>query len=168
MAVDAHPSFEVASIRLSDPALHRQGIQADGHRMFLHGQTVTSMMMYAYGVHPSQIVEGPTWRAEDRYDIDGVIDVPGLPDTRQMQEIVQKVLASRFGLQVRREKRELKYYAVVPGKGGVKLAKCADPNAQPENSGRNVPGGMEMKFNNFTPSHFALAMQYFVDRPHCG
>ena len=165
MAKGAHPSFEVASVRLSDPASHRQGINADGHRMTLHGQTVTSMMMFAYGRHPSMIVEGPPWRSEDRYDIDGVIDLLGQPDTSQMQEIVQKMLASRFGLKLHREKRELRYYAVVVAKGGARLIKSPDQEAQPENYGKQVPGGMEMKFDHFTVAHFALAMQYFVDRP---
>ncbi len=165
MSPQAHPAFEVESIRLSDPSQHRQGIHADSHRMVLHGQTVTSMMIFACGVHPSQILEGPEWRSQDRYDIEGVIDLPGQPNTQQMQEIVLKLLASRFGMTLHHDKRELRYYAVVPGKGGLKLAPSAAPQAQPENYGNEVPGGIEMKFNNFTVAHFALAMQYFMDRP---
>ena len=122
-------------------------------------------MMFAFGLHPSQIVDGPGWRSEEKYDIEGTIDLPGQPDTEQMQEIVQKVLVSRFGLKTHRDRRELRYYAVLVARGGAKLPQAADPQAQPENGGEAVPGGMEMKFNNFTVPHFAMAMQYFIDRP---
>ncbi len=98
MAKGAHPSFEVATIKLSDPGSHRQGIGYEGHRVTATGQTLKSLVMFAYGVHGRQIVDAPAWAATEKYDIAGVSDAPGEPDLKQMQEIYQKLLAERFGL----------------------------------------------------------------------
>jgi uncharacterized protein (TIGR03435 family) len=165
MAKGAHPSFEVAAIRLSDPDSHKQGIDADGHRMMLQGETVTSMVMFAYGVHKKQIADGPGWMSNDKYDVDGVADVDGEPDLKQMQEMLQKLLAERFGLKFHRDNREMTYFAITVAKGGAKMAKAEDAEATPDQSGNGSPKQMNMKFTSNSMSDFALGMQYFLDKP---
>ena len=44
MPANTHPSFEVATIKLSDPESGKQGIDSKGHRVILLGQTLTNMI----------------------------------------------------------------------------------------------------------------------------
>ena len=165
MAKEAHPSFEVASIKLSDPESHRQGFSTEGHRVTLHGETVTAMMMFAYGIHHKQIVGSPEWAGNDRYDVSGVADAEGEPDTKQLQEMVQKLLVDRFGLKFHHEQRELSYYAIAVAKGGPKIAKSADQDGNSDQTGNGSSKQMEMKFTNNSMPEFALGMTFFEDRP---
>jgi uncharacterized protein (TIGR03435 family) len=165
MAKDAHPTFEVVTIKLSDPDSHRQGIGYHGHKVDATGQTLKSLMMFAYGVHGKQIVDEPAWAASDKYDIAGVADVPGEPNLKQMQEMYQKLFAERFGLQLRHEKRDMSYFAITVAKGGVKIAKAKDgDDASPDQTGKGH-GYMEMRYTANLLSDFALGMNYFTDRP---
>jgi uncharacterized protein (TIGR03435 family) len=165
MAKEAHPSFEVAAIKLSDPASHRQGFSTEGHRVTLHGETVISMMMFAYGIHHKQIEGSPEWAGNDRYDVTGVADAEGEPDTKQLQEMVQKLLAERFGLKFHHDRKELAYYAITLAKGGPKLAKSADQDGGSDQTGNGNGKQMEMKFTNNTMPEFALGLTFFEDRP---
>ena len=133
--------------------------------MKLRGQTVTSMMMFAYGIHHKQIAGSPDWAGSDKYDVEGVVDAEGEPDLKQMQEMIRKLLVDRFGLTFHHEQKELSYYAVAVAKGGPKMAKGANQDATPDQTGNGGSKGMEMKFTNNSMSDFALGMQYFSDRP---
>jgi uncharacterized protein (TIGR03435 family) len=72
----------------------------------------------AYNIEPMQIV-GPAWINTETYDI--VAKLP--PDTTvaQMQVMLRGLLAERFKLAVRREKKELTGYGLVLGKQGSKM-----------------------------------------------
>ena len=165
MARSAHPSFEVVTIKRSDPDSHRQGIGYHGHQVDATGQTLKSLMMFAYGVHGQQIVDEPSWASSDKYDIAGLADVPGEPSLEQMQEMYQKLFTDRFGLQLHREQREMAYYALKVARGGPKIVKAKDgDDASPDQSGEGH-GYMEMRFTANLMSDFALGMNYFTDRP---
>lgn len=165
MAKDAHPSFEVATIKLSDPDSRRQGIGFEGSKVHANGQTVKSLMMFAYGVHGKQIVDEPGWASTDKYDILGQADVPGEPNLKQLQEMFQRLFTERFGLALRREKREMGYYAILVARAGAKIEKTTHPENDLDISGNGQAGQMEMKYVANQISDFALGMQYFVDRP---
>ncbi len=166
MAHDAHPAFEVATVKLSDPSSHRQGIGSEGRRMTLQGQTLTSMMMFAYSVHRQQIVGAPAWAGQDRYDVDGVADQDGEPNLPQMQEMLRKLLAERFGVSLHHDRREMTYYAITVAKGGSKLTPSKlSAEDDPDQNGNGDAKQMTMTFSNNTMDHFALGMQYFLDKP---
>ena len=165
MAKAAHPTFDVATIKLSDPDSRRQGIGYHGSNLTATGQTLKSLMMFAYGVHGKQIVDEPGWASTDRYDIAGVADAPGEPNLKQMQEMYQKLFAARFGLQLRHEPREMTYYSLTVARGGAKIAKAKDgDDASPDQTGEGH-GYMEMRYTANLMSDFALGMNYFTDKP---
>src|ERR1700729_1093598 len=85
MAKDSHPGFEVATIKLSDPADQKHRFEVHGHRIFLENQTVETMIAMSYGVHAKQIVNAPSWTESQRFDIEGVPDVEGQPSVVQFQ-----------------------------------------------------------------------------------
>lgn len=165
MAKDAHPSLEVATIKPTAAVDdHHQGMDVTGRRVSITNENLTSLIMFAYGVHPKQIVGGPEWMS-DRYDIEGVTDTDGDPSTKQFQEILQRLLVERFGLKLHHEKRELSVYTVTVAKGGPKLEKAKDPEAQADQTGNGSSKGQTMKFTSNTMSDFALGMMFFLDRP---
>src|SRR5580700_6927749 len=83
MAADAHPAFEVATIKPSDPNDPSDGWHANGRQIFYENQTVSKMILFAYGVRANQVVGAPAWVETDRFDIHGVPDIDGQPNTKQ-------------------------------------------------------------------------------------
>jgi uncharacterized protein (TIGR03435 family) len=166
MAADAHPSFEVATVKLHDPNSGHQGFDAKGERVTARDQSVASMMMFAYGIHPSQIVGAPDWVKNAQYDIEGTTDTPGEPNLHQQQEMLQKLLADRFQLKFHHEQRELPVYTIQIAKGGPKLTPAAHPDAQPDQDGSGHGTEADLGFISFSMPDLAMGLQFFVhDRP---
>lgn len=164
MAKDASPGFLVATIRPSDPNETREGFPYDGHYVSCIHETLAAILSIAYSVHMKQIVGAPEWMTKDRYDINGVPDVPGAPDLRQQQEMYQKLLADRFHLVFHRETREMPIYAITVAKGGPML-KPAGLN-ETFNAGNSNSGGQRtMKFRGMSMHAFALNLNFYEDRP---
>jgi uncharacterized protein (TIGR03435 family) len=165
MAADAHPSFEVATVKPADPNETGNFI-VGGHRLIINNQTVTDLISFAYAVHRKQIVDGPAWLGTERFDIDGQADLPGVANLHQVQEMLQKLLHDRFDLKLHRDKRDLSIYAIKIAKGGPKLAPTASNSyGLPTQSGHGHGSLQQRKFTNNTMSDFALGMQVYMDRP---
>lgn len=118
MAKDAHPAFEVASIKphMGDP--YHSGFGVDGDRFIIQNESVFRLIDLAFRLHRNQIVGAPKWVREDAYDIYGKPDVEGEPNLLQQEEMIQKLLADRFKLRFHQEQRELPVYAIRVDKGG--------------------------------------------------
>jgi uncharacterized protein (TIGR03435 family) len=95
MAADADPTFEVATIKPSPPDEQR-AVMVVGRRLVTRANSLVDLMMFAYGVHPAQIVDGPEWTTAEKFDVVIEPDLPGRPSTAQMRSIMQKLLADRF------------------------------------------------------------------------
>jgi uncharacterized protein (TIGR03435 family) len=166
MAKAAHPSFEVATIKPSSPDDQSSGFHTMGHRLFYENETMNALISFAYSVHSKQIGDAPDWFGKDRYDVKGMPDVEGQPGLQQQREMLQKLLAERFGLKFHREKRDLSIFAVTIAKGGPKLAATkSDPDSLPDQTGNGNAGEQAWKFTNNSLNDFASLMQYFLDRP---
>ena len=165
MPADAHPVLEVATIKLHDPASHHQGFNFEGSRYVVRNQSVASLIMFAYAIHPKQIVDGPDWVRTDRYDIEGKPDVAGEPNLKQQQEMLKKLLAERFGLKVRPDKRDLSVYAITVAKGGPKLTATASADAEADQEGEGHGTEMTQIYTSATMKDFAMGMNFFMDRP---
>ena len=125
MARDADPEFEVAVIKPADPNSHSQGSRLNGRRISIESNTMTSLICFAYSIQKSQIVSAPQWFDDQTWNIDGVPDTVGAPNWHQYRRMLQKLLSTRFGLVLHRDKRELPVYAITVAKGGPKLEKSA-------------------------------------------
>ena len=132
MARDADPSFEVATIRPADPNERNQRFNLDGHRISIKDQTMNGLICFAYSMQKTQIVNAPSWFDEQPWNIDGIPDTEGKPNWKQYRHMLQKLLTTRFGLQMHHDKRELSVYALSIAKSGPKLDKSkSDPDALP-------------------------------------
>jgi uncharacterized protein (TIGR03435 family) len=166
MAADAHPSFEVATIRLTDPnASNGSGFSVEGHHVWCKKMTVNDVIEFAYDVSEKQLVGGPAWSGTDKYDIDGVSDIEGKPDMKQMQEMYRTLLVERFHLKVHQEQRELPVYALVMGNDGPKIAK-GDPNGLPHVRFKYISAQLvPLEATDATMEDFIFGMQDVLDRP---
>jgi uncharacterized protein (TIGR03435 family) len=164
MALDAHPKFDVATIKPSQPNQPGKGFGFNGTHTRTFHTNVNDLIAVAYGMHAKQIIGAPDWLGTDLYDIDGVADVPGRPSIKQMGEMVQGLLADRFALKFHHEQRELSVYAIQVATGGPKMKETtAGPN---DPQGFGLRGFGDLIVRNMTMKEFASWMQSGVmDKP---
>lgn len=165
VATGTAPSIEVAVIKLHDPNSYHNSFSFRGDRFSLDDQTISRLIAFAWGVNQNQIVDAPNWIRDEHYDMDGETNAQTDPTVPEQQQLIQKLLAERFGLRFHREKRELAVYALVVAKGGPKLTPAALPNAQPGQHNEGHGAQTTRSFTSAAMSDFVLTMQFFLDRP---
>ena len=160
MAANADPAFEVATIKLSKPDDNVDGYDAKGRHVTVENYTVNDLIQFAYGLNRKQVEGGPAWLDGDRYDIDGIADVAGEPNIKQIKAMVQKLLTDRYQLTIHREKKELSIYAITVGKSGAKLTKSvSDPDAMPDEHGNGDGTGLTQRYTNYSMADLAENLQ---------
>jgi uncharacterized protein (TIGR03435 family) len=164
MAADAHPSLDVATIKPSQPGRQGKGFGFNGTHFRTVNFDVNDMIAIGFGLHAKQIIGAPDWLATDLYDIDGVPDVPGRPNIKQMGDILQRLLVDRFALKFHIEQRELPVYAIQVGAGGPKMKESTVGANDPQGFGFRGLGDLSVL--NMTMKDFAFGMQSAVmDKP---
>ena len=135
MAQTPAPQFEVATIKPPAPQPNdghtHSRMSVDNNRLLYANVTLKDALAQAYNVQRYQ-VSGPDWIDTDRFDIQAKI-----PEGKRAQvpEMLQNLLADRFGLKIHRETKELPVYALVVAKGGPKF-KAAESQGLSINSNR--------------------------------
>lgn len=120
----AAPGVEVATVKPSNPDKPGFGISVNrSGTITTLNTTLFYLVSFAYGVHPKQVIGAPAWIDGDKFDITAKPDIPGPPNFEQMQLVLRKVMAERFGLVFHKEKRELSVYTIRVAKGGEKIRK---------------------------------------------
>jgi uncharacterized protein (TIGR03435 family) len=116
------PAFEVATIKPSNPAnCCSRGWGRNGKRFSTVNMNLKYLIQWAWNLQAKQVVGGPPWIDDARFDIAGEIDGDGIPNDHQWKIAVQKLLGDRFQLQFHHEKRDMPAFALVIAKGGPKL-----------------------------------------------
>ncbi|MFZ0743645.1 MAG: TIGR03435 family protein [Terracidiphilus sp.] len=164
MAADADPSFEVATIKPSKPDQPGKAFLVRGAEFTTINTTLADLVSFAYQVHAKQVVGGPAWMDSQKFDITAKPDTPGSPNRKQLQGMIQKLLADRFQLKFHKDKKELSAYVLSVAKTGPKMTKdTGDPNGLPGLFFRQL-GVLTVR--NATMGDFAQLMQSAVlDRP---
>jgi uncharacterized protein (TIGR03435 family) len=176
-------TFEVASIRPSAEGLPAPGA-AGVHitqRQFRAGYlSLRDYLGIAYKMRPFQLV-APDWVASARFDI--VATLPeGVPGDR-LGEMMQSLLALRFGLRAHRDHRDFDVYALGVNRSGPPLVRVPDdaPTNAPFTVAASVSGtdidadlgnGATLSFGNgkfaakrVTMAVLADTLGRFMDRP---
>ena len=136
------PTFEVASVKPSEPItpamvasgkLHA-GMKIDGKRVDIGNFGLMQLICKAYDVKAYQ-VSGPSWLktvglSGQRFDI--VANLPEGATKEQVPQMLQALLAERFKLVIHRESKDQAVYAMVIGKGGLKIEESQPPAASPD------------------------------------
>lgn len=124
------PKFEVASIKPA-PDLQtamsagHMGIKIDAARVDIGYWSIRQLILRAYGL-PSYQLSGPDWMNNFRFDV--AAKFPEGANPHQLPQMLQWLLAERFGLVVHGETRDMPAFALVVGKGGPKM-KPGEPDA---------------------------------------
>ena len=164
MPADATPKFDVVTIKPSDPTRTGKGFDFRGRHMVTFNTNVNDLITFAYGVHAKQIAGGPAWLTTEHFDLDGVPDVEGHANLKQMKMLIQSALADRFRLTFHREDRELAVYALTLAKGGPKLTKTA--HAPTDATAFYYRGLGKLTVTNATMADFCSGMQgSAMDKP---
>jgi len=159
---DAHPEFEVTTIKPSRPEEKFAIRLYPGGVLVATSATAADLIRYGFNVHPQQIAGAPGWMDSERYDVTGKPDLDGMPSLPQSKAMVKKLLADRFGLVFHIEKKELSVYTMAVGNGGPKMTPSAQPDGLP--SFRTAANGVIA--TNTTMVEFAQILQAnFVDQP---
>jgi uncharacterized protein (TIGR03435 family) len=138
----AKPAFDVTSVKPNNSGEGRVGMMpAPGGGWRATNVTLGMMVRVAYQLQDHQIVGGPKWLFEDRFDILGSGSAPGADGL--LFPKLQTLLADRFRLVTHTEKRELPMFALVlsgrDGKLGPKI-KPATTTDCPATSGPGARG----------------------------
>ena len=166
MAANADPDWEVATVRPNDCGVARDHIRISGRHVSLENETVAKMLAIGYGVQKDQVSGLPDWAKTAGWDIDGVTNVAGVPDLRQFQTMVRKILEERFGLVLHHEQRVMEVFALRVAKGGPKLvAATGDPDALPDRVDRHSPGQHATTFKDTSMHDFVLMVLGAMDHP---
>jgi uncharacterized protein (TIGR03435 family) len=129
----APTAFEVASIRPNTADDHIVTINVDpGGRFAARSYTLVLLMQRAYGVMDWNVAGGPGWIRADRYDVEANAIVAGNLTERQLQPMLQKLLAERFKLKLHKTSKGLDGYALVVAKGGPKVKASVDGEEHPD------------------------------------
>ena len=160
----ADPSFDVATIKPSDPNRSEWGLGRDQEGIFhTQGTTVADLARYAFTVHLKQLIDLPAWAETEKFDVLGKPDTPGFSSTEQMRTMVRKLLVERFSLAYHKEKKEIPVYALTVSKGGPKIKQETDSLPGPAFGGAPQRG---FQGRSATMAEFASIMQsQFMDLP---
>ena len=131
------PKFEVASVRPSPPlqlplvAPVRMGMSMDPGRVDIRLMSLRDLIIVAYRIRPFQLPGTPDWMTTEVFDI--MATFPAGVSKAKVPEMLQALLAERFGLKIRRENKEMPVYALTVAKGGPKFKEVPpdDPEAEP-------------------------------------
>jgi uncharacterized protein (TIGR03435 family) len=112
--------FEVASVKRNTSASDERQFRPTPGRFSARNVTLKMLVTYAYSLRDFQVIGGPDWISEHRYDIDATA-VNGAAWQLQAR-MLQSLLADRFKLTLHREKRELPVYSLRVAVGGPRIS----------------------------------------------
>jgi len=174
-------SFEVASVKRNttrptgpvDTTLGCRGTDSRSPGMILpvgrcisRNQPLRLVIALAYDIPPSsmypyqgKVLSGPDWINNEVYDIEAKAESPATYN--ELKLMLQDLLVDRFKLKVHREPREMPIYALVQGKGTLKLQeapKDRECDGQRRNDHRFELGATSLagQCHGFVPDQGAL------------
>jgi uncharacterized protein (TIGR03435 family) len=179
----AHPQFEVASIKVNHSGRSSMGVNPlPGGRLITDNAPLRLIIQNAYGVRSFQVLGAPGWVESDRWDINAKAE--GNASRRELMEMLQVLLETRFNLTFHRETKEFPVYSLTASKNGLKLPNaneeiCAPPEtlsapptadqAPPKPCGRVAvmlsARGDKLKGENVTTTELARVLGNIMDRP---
>jgi uncharacterized protein (TIGR03435 family) len=122
------PVFEVATVKLNNVD-QRDSSRSSGDSLTLTAYPMLGLVAFAYDVPFDRIV-APGWMLTERYDISAKFP-PG-SQREALRLMMQNLLTERFQLAVHHEEKPTTVYALLVGKGGMKLPpSSAGPRESP-------------------------------------
>src|SRR5580698_3680088 len=114
-----NPAFDAVLIKPSAPDARGGGFNMSPGRLAAKNQSLKDLVRFAYDLHDYQVSGGLGWTDSERYEV--VATFPGETTNERRAQMMQAMLADRFGLTIHRESKEVAGYALVAGKNGPKF-----------------------------------------------
>jgi len=134
--------FEVADLKLSDPASVTFKFQIQNGSVDIEGAPLSALIYRAWNVDPAEVSGMPGWANTSRVHIIAKSSGPGpdpLPQAGIKRDydgtiaMLRRLLADRFSIRVHDEERPIDTWALLPGKPKMKKADPASRTACKEN-----------------------------------
>ena len=126
VSAQAPATFEVASVKANKSGASQVTVNWQGGVTMLN-VPLRAIVQFAYGINtPSRIIGHPDWTNVERFDILAKPAAEGAT-VEQMRPMLQALLADRFKMVAKLEKRELQSYALVKARANGPLG----PNLKP-------------------------------------
>ncbi len=152
IATSALPEFEVASIKPSAPDSNLKVDFAPGGKLFITNATLRFLIKIAYDIGDDQLTGGPGWIASKRFDLAATPERPLGGDPKDMAPDqlllfhkpvrlrLQRLLADRFQLELRREAAPMPVFGLVVAKGGPKKLTVTKSTGDPQLNAKSGNG----------------------------
>jgi uncharacterized protein (TIGR03435 family) len=159
-AAPARLEFEVTSVKPSaGPSPGGSvsvGVKINGAQVHVSSLSLKDYIRIAYRVKEYQ-VSGPEWLGSERFEIDAKLPSGATRD--QVPDMMQSLLADRFGLKLHRGSKEFPVYALIVGNTGLKMKELppdpdADASAPVDVAVTGGPEGVAMNFGKGTVLNF--------------
>jgi uncharacterized protein (TIGR03435 family) len=120
-------AFEVASVRPEEGPLREfRGLRSSGTQLTMVGYNLRTLVTEAYNLKYHELSFGKVDPDQDvYYDLVARAEGDRRPTLVEFRRMLQTLLAERFHLVIRREKRIMPVYALVVGKHGVTFRESA-------------------------------------------
>jgi len=129
-----------------------------GGRFEVRTATMVDLISFAYDMESDKILSGPNWLDWDRFDV--AAKAPPATTREDLILMLQKLLADRFQLVVRKDIKPMPAYALTVGKGKPKVkeaSKSGEPGCQgvPQNPAPGTVPYVVISCHNVTMAAFA-------------
>ncbi len=171
------PTFEVATIKPTDPQFHGVDIQTPPNGMVsIRGLTMSYLIQTVWFVTPEMIAGAPQWFDTQRWDIAAkVSSTPGSApptDLDSMMTMVRTLIEDRFKLKTHREERTVPAYTLTADKPKLHEADPSNRTGCQEGPGRdgkdprvtNPALSRLVTCTNITMSEFAAQLPGIANR----
>jgi uncharacterized protein (TIGR03435 family) len=115
-------TFNLASIKPNPSPNFFPRMQSLPGGRFEATATLEALVEHAFGVDPLQISGARGWIATERFDVEAKAEgAPQKIPEEQFRQMLQALLAERFGLKTHRDSQEMSVYALTVGPKGTTL-----------------------------------------------
>ena len=167
MAADADPAFEVATIRPNEQqAEHNVVFNLTARPFTARSVSAKELIKIAYDLRGRQVLGGPSWFEDIKYDLTGQPDTPGRPSQEQGRIMIRKLLAERFHLVYHTEMQPYSVMALTLDPKGPRPTP-SDPNHNLQGNviGHQEGGDTVFQFSGTTiPQFLGFVMNTFQDK----
>ena len=167
MSSTADPAFEVATIKPTPPEGSPVIFNLRARQFTSKGTSAKELIKIAYNVRGRQVLGGPSWIEDQKFDVAAEPDTPGVPSEEQNRIMVRKLLEDRFQLKVHMDQQMFPVMAVTMDTDSPALVRSdAEFNGHGSVYAKQAPDGqMQLQFaGNTIPQFIGLIMNFFQDR----
>ena len=160
LSIWAQPAtFDAASIKPSTAEAGSSGVDTDKGLLRMQNVTLRRCIMSAYSLPERQILGGPKWIDDLRYDI--IARTSGTDGGVDLMAMLQTLLAERFRLSLHHEAQSLAGYSLTAAKGGLK----ATPSPSDADGSSTSGGKGRLDAKGATMSRLAMKLSNLLGAP---